>query len=116
MLTFGTLWDGEQNAGNEGLAIVRLLEDSDLLAEARTVEDMSVVSSEAIRAWWGLVMTYVPGFWSWKGSNSTVLTSMIAVMKDGCRFWDELESRLGTKGFLKREIAGFCQKMFGRRE
>jgi hypothetical protein len=34
--TFG---DGEEDGGDEGLAVVILLEDLDLLAEARTVEE-----------------------------------------------------------------------------
>jgi hypothetical protein len=35
------LGDGEQDAGNEGLWVVVLLEDLDLLAETRTVEWMN---------------------------------------------------------------------------
>lgn len=32
----GALWDGLEDAGNEGFGIVRLLEDSDLLAKTRS--------------------------------------------------------------------------------
>lgn len=34
--TFGTLWDGEEDAGDKGLAVVRLLEHRDLLAKTRS--------------------------------------------------------------------------------
>ena len=39
--SFSTLGNGLQDAGDEGLGVVLLLEDLDLLAEARTGDDMS---------------------------------------------------------------------------
>jgi len=41
----------------------------------------------------GGALTYVPGFWSWKGLVSTVWTLMIAVV---C-VWVEGKERMGVK-------------------
>lgn len=38
MHTLNTFRDGQQNAGDEGLAVVRLLEDGDLLSKTRAIE------------------------------------------------------------------------------
>ena len=37
VLTLDTLGDGQENAGDEGLAVVRLLEDDDLLSKTGAV-------------------------------------------------------------------------------
>lgn len=57
--TFG---NGKKNAGNEGLGVVCLLEDLDLLSETR---------AKRLLIKWAMAnqceYTYVPGFWSVKG-------------------------------------------------
>lgn len=108
--TFGTFRDGEQDARDEGLAIVWLLEYGHFFtksgavtavpkrlllvllfdirlkpAKARSVlADIALTcqkgggcleNQEDERRWW---VTYVPGFWSVNGLNSTVWTSMVA--------------------------------------
>lgn len=46
--TLSALGNGQQNAGNERLAVVRLLENDDLLSETRT-GDAKLVSADAIQ-------------------------------------------------------------------
>jgi hypothetical protein len=78
--TLNALGNGQQNAGNERLAVVRLLENDNLLSETRT-GDAKLVSADAMQVCLlesAMAMTYVPGFWSWKGVNSTVWTDMAA--------------------------------------
>jgi hypothetical protein len=68
--TFNTLGDGEENASDEGLGVVRLLEDLDLLAKPGAGRRLagSIAGQQA---------TYVPGFWSVKGWIETVWTDMM---------------------------------------
>lgn len=107
LLTLGALGDGQQDACNERLAVVGLLEDGDLLSEtgpgptekrsaprwcARAWDASTEGNDEAARqlgklarrgaagAGSGGVVTYVPGFWSVKGVSSTVLTSILVVL------------------------------------
>lgn len=67
-----TLGDGEEDAGNEGLGVVVLLEDLDLLAKTRARGVLEERPREVKRG-----MTYVPGFWSVKGWIETVWTDMM---------------------------------------
>jgi hypothetical protein len=84
--TFG---DGQEDAGDEGLAVVWLLEDLDFLAQARpgyvslssetaVGEDFEALFLNSSPSQGMIMVTYVPGFWSANGVISTVLTSMAA--------------------------------------
>ena len=80
--TFG---DGGEDGGNEVLGVVGLLEHLDLLAEAGAVREGGVSWLFGMVGWvsgrvFGGALTYVPGFWSWKGLVSTVWTLMIAML------------------------------------
>ena len=59
-------WDRKEDAGDEGFAVVRLLEDNDLLAKPRSGEAMSVSTSQSDETAEGAVSrerpTHVPGF------------------------------------------------------
>lgn len=80
--TFGALRDGKQDARYKGLAVVRLLENGDLLPKTGAAWESNVSIELKLKYTWrgrGSSDTYVPGFWSGKGLNSTVLTLMLAV-------------------------------------
>ena len=62
------LWDGLEDAGNEGFGIVRLLEDSDLLAKTRSRETKLLVAV----------------VWSWVGSFDGASCS-----SSSSRFWGD---------------------------
>lgn len=63
----GTLGNRQENTGDEGLGVVGLLEDLDLLAKTRTGGAISKAIEGKIT-----INTYVPGFWSVKGWMETV--------------------------------------------
>lgn len=96
-LTLDALGDRQQDACNERLAVMRLLEDLDLFAETgpgprygglalRYFEAAkhggqgaeSLLARGSAVGGGGVKVTYVPGFWSVKGLNSTVLTSIFS--------------------------------------
>jgi hypothetical protein len=77
----GTFGNGVEDGGNEVLGVVGLLENLDLLAEAGAVRKKDVSGLFRCTIEDDECFTYVPGFWSWKGLVSTVLTLMIAM---GC--------------------------------
>ena len=80
LLTLGSFGDGEDDTGNESFTVVRLLEDLDLLSKSRAIASLArgpyVIALEASLA----LFTYVPGFWSLKGLNSTVWTLMMRLL------------------------------------
>lgn len=62
MRTIDAFGDGEEDAGDKGLAVVRLLEDGDLFAETGTGRPRQ---SAAGGTWERMPSkSYVPGFWS----------------------------------------------------
>jgi hypothetical protein len=77
--------NGEQDTGNECLAVVWLLKHLDLLAKSGaalvSVYSFPVEVGPKQSSWAAIstCYTYVPGFWSVKGVNSTVLASMMSV-------------------------------------
>lgn len=76
-LTLGALGNGQQDARDEALAVVWLLEDGDLLPEPGSVmrQQMYLLKSFRVRTMDGIgPSTNVPGFWSVKGLSSTVWT------------------------------------------
>lgn len=73
--TLSTLRDRQEDTSDEGFAIAGLLEDLDLLAKTRTIQEaLSAGAPDGHQA----RATYVPGFWSWKGWTETVWTDMVA--------------------------------------
>lgn len=117
-LTFSAFRDGEQDARDERLAVVWLLENCDLLAQARANGQNGSVSIAAVCEMHNQVamaasreassskcgggaqsMTYVPGFWSVKGVKSTVLTSMFV-----SELWIAIGMFLGGTGYKNVEI------------
>jgi hypothetical protein len=85
VITFSAFRNSEQNAGNESLAVVLLLEDCDFLPQTRTARQWTLVSPNSCCSFppfqfsnGGVAgnmagskgsMTYVPGFWSLNGRN-----------------------------------------------
>jgi hypothetical protein len=51
--TLNALGNGQQNAGNKRLAVVRLLENDDLLSETRTGDAKLVSADDASLSWSG---------------------------------------------------------------
>lgn len=84
----GTLRNGQENAGDEGLGVVGLLEDLDLLAKTGTGELLARQLRANIT-----VSTYVPGFWSVKGWMETVWTDMVIVGE-----WEEKKGKFTDLG------------------
>lgn len=50
--------------------------------------------------WWGELVTYVPGFWSVNGLNSTVWTSISAAFRMGSS-WE--------LGYRIDQLGGWCK-------
>ena len=69
-----TLWNGEEDAGDEGFTVIGLLEDLDLLSKART--RVQLIDAHC-GTWERFGITYVPGFWSVNGVRETSLTLIL---------------------------------------
>jgi len=81
-----TLGDGEEDASDEGLGVVGLLEDGDLLAKTGTEESQSAGTTHCRQYIpqmdWNHG-THVPGFWSVKGVIETVWIDIVVEVAAG---------------------------------